>query len=41
MSGACAMMDKLPTYAEIGIYATFGVILCRMVQGFSSLGEGI
>ena len=41
MSGACAMIAKLPTYAEIGIYATFGVILCRVVQGFSSLGEGM
>ena len=41
MSGACAMMDKLATYAEIGIYAIFGVILCRMVQGFSYLGEGM
>jgi len=41
MSGACAMMAKLPTYAEIGIYATFGVILCRMIQGFSSLGEAM
>jgi len=41
MSGACALMAKLPTYAEIGIYATLGVILCRMVQGFSSLGEAM
>ena len=41
MSMACLLMAKLPTYAEIGIYATFGVILCRVMQGFSSLGEAM
>ena len=41
MSAACLLMAKLPTYAEIGIYATLGVILCRVMQGFSSLGEAM
>ena len=27
------------TYEEIGIWATVGILLCRMLQGFSSLGE--
>jgi MFS family permease len=41
MSAACLVMAKLPTYAEIGIYATLGVMLCRMIQGFSTSGEAM
>ena len=32
-------MFLLPTYAQIGITATWLVTICRMVQGVSSLGE--
>ena len=39
MATACVIMAMLPTYLEIGITATVLVILCRMLQGFSSLGE--
>jgi MFS family permease len=34
-------MATLPTYEEIGIWATVVILLCRMLQGFSSLGEVI
>ena len=39
MAGSCLTMAMFPTYAEIGIWATVAILLCRMVQGFSSLGE--
>jgi len=39
MAISCVIMATLPTYAEAGIYATLGVMLCRMLQGFSSMGE--
>ena len=39
MAISCVIMATLPTYAEVGIYATLGVMLCRMLQGFSSMGE--
>jgi MHS family proline/betaine transporter-like MFS transporter len=39
MAGSCLTMGMFPTYAEIGIWATVAILLCRMVQGFSSLGE--
>ena len=39
MAGTCLTMATLPTYEEIGIWATVGILLCRMLQGFSSLGE--
>jgi MFS family permease len=39
MAGSCLAMAFLPTYKEIGIFATVMLILCRMLQGFSSLGE--
>ena len=41
MAGTCLTMATLPTYAEIGIWATVALLLCRMLQGFSSLGEVI
>ena len=41
MSVACLIMASTPTYAEIGIYATIMIIVARMLQGFSSLGEVI
>ena len=39
MAGTCLTMATLPTYEEIGIWATVMLLLCRMFQGFSSLGE--
>ncbi|RZI46766.1 HD domain-containing protein [Rickettsiales endosymbiont of Peranema trichophorum] len=41
MAISCIVMASIGTYAEIGITATAVVILCRMVQGISSLGEVI
>jgi MFS transporter, MHS family, proline/betaine transporter len=34
-------MFLLPTYAQIGISATWIITICRMVQGMSSMGEVI
>jgi len=39
MAGSCLTMGMFPTYAEIGIWATVAILLCRMLQGFSTLGE--
>lgn len=39
MSASCVIMANLPTYAQIGIAATWIVTLCRIVQGLSSMGE--
>lgn len=39
MSVSCIIMANLPTYAQIGITASWLVTVCRMVQGLSSMGE--
>eukprot|EP00919_Chromeraceae_sp_WS-2016_P053265 GHVR01126460.1.p1 GENE.GHVR01126460.1~~GHVR01126460.1.p1 ORF type:complete len:580 (-),score=54.95 GHVR01126460.1:602-2341(-) len=39
MSLCCVVMANLKSYAEMGIMATIILIICRMLQGFSSLGE--
>ncbi|WP_032112186.1 MFS transporter [Candidatus Paracaedibacter symbiosus] len=39
MSISCMIMANLPTYAQIGIAATWIVTLCRIIQGLSSMGE--
>ena len=39
MSISCLLMANLPTYAQIGITATWIMIICRMAQGMSSMGE--
>lgn len=39
MSGATFVIGLLPSYATIGIWAPIGLILARMVQGFSTGGE--
>ncbi|MGI9215214.1 MAG: MFS transporter, partial [Gammaproteobacteria bacterium] len=39
MAISCVFMAVLPTYAQIGIIATWGVTLCRIFQGLSSMGE--
>lgn len=39
MSVSCVVMANLPTYAQIGITATWVITICRIVQGLSSMGE--
>ena len=39
MSTSCIIMANLPTYAQVGITATWLVTICRIVQGLSSMGE--
>ncbi len=39
MAISCVAMALMPTYAEKGIIATIAVIICRIVQGLSSMGE--
>jgi MHS family proline/betaine transporter-like MFS transporter len=39
MSVACLIIANLPTYAQIGITASFAVTACRALQGLSSFGE--
>lgn len=39
MSISCVLMANLPTYAQIGITASWVVTICRIVQGMSSMGE--
>lgn len=39
MSLSCLVMANLPTYAQIGISASWIVTICRIVQGMSSMGE--
>lgn len=39
MSASCLTMACFPTYAQIGITASWVITLCRMMQGLSSVGE--
>ena len=39
MAFACVIMATAKTYEEVGITATIVVMLCRVLQGFSSMGE--
>ncbi|WP_341756412.1 MULTISPECIES: MFS transporter [unclassified Candidatus Tisiphia] len=39
MAVTCLVMANLPTYAQIGVTATWIVTICRAVQGISSMGE--
>ena len=41
MSISCFIMANLPTYAQIGITASWFITLCRIFQGLSSMGEVI
>ncbi len=41
MAFSCFVMAILPTYAQIGITASWLVTICRIVQGMSSMGEFI
>ncbi|OJW73688.1 MAG: hypothetical protein BGO68_05095 [Candidatus Amoebophilus sp. 36-38] len=35
----CLIIAFLPTYAQIGIQATWIILICRMLQEFASIGE--
>ncbi|WP_425361434.1 MFS transporter [Candidatus Tisiphia endosymbiont of Ceraclea dissimilis] len=39
MSFSCLIMANLPTYAQIGITASYVITICRILQGMSSMGE--
>lgn len=39
MAVSCLAMANLPTYAEIGIAAAWIMMICRIAQGMSSMGE--
>lgn len=39
MSLSCLVVANLPTYAQIGISASYMVTVCRIAQGMSSMGE--
>ncbi|HJD56819.1 MFS transporter [Candidatus Tisiphia endosymbiont of Ptychoptera albimana] len=39
MALSCLTMANLPTYAQIGITASWLVTICRIMQGISSMGE--
>jgi MFS family permease len=39
MAISCLVMANLPTYAQIGITASWVVTICRILQGMSSMGE--
>jgi MFS family permease len=39
MAISCLIMANLPTYAQIGVTAAWIVIICRITQGMSSMGE--
>lgn len=39
MSISCVVIANLPTYAQIGVAASWGVTICRIVQGITSMGE--
>lgn len=41
MAVACFFMSILPTYEEIGIFASVAMITCRVLQSFSATGEVI
>ena len=39
MALSCVVMANLPTYTQIGITASYIMMLCRIAQSFSSIGE--
>lgn len=41
MAVSCFFMSILPTYAEVGIFASIAMITCRIFQSFSATGEVI
>ncbi len=41
MAVSCIIMANVPTYAQIGIAASWVITICRALQGMSSIGESI
>ena len=41
MAISCIIMANVPTYAQIGITASWVITICRGLQGMSSIGESI
>jgi MFS family permease len=41
MAFSSIAMANLPSYEQIGVYASWAVTLCRIMQGLSSMGEKI
>jgi MFS family permease len=41
MALSCIIMANVPTYAQIGITASWVITICRALQGMSSIGESI
>lgn len=39
MSLTSIFIANLPTYAQIGITASWSIVICRIIQGISSMGE--
>ncbi len=39
MAFSCLVMANMPTYAQVGITASWLVTICRVIQGMSSMGE--
>lgn len=39
MGSSCLIMANAPTYAQVGITASWIMIICRVLQGMSSMGE--
>ncbi|MBX9805665.1 MAG: MFS transporter [Alphaproteobacteria bacterium] len=39
MAVSCLVMANLPTYAQIGVASAWIMIICRIAQGMSSMGE--
>ncbi len=39
MAVSCIVMSSLPTYAQIGLTASWVMLICRIIQGLSSMGE--
>ena len=38
MAISCVIMTNVPTYAQIGITASWVITICRGLQGMSSIG---
>ena len=41
MAISCLIMANVPTYAQIGITASWVITICRSLQGMSSIGESV
>jgi MHS family proline/betaine transporter-like MFS transporter len=41
MAISCVIMANVPTYAQIGITASWVMVICRALQGMSSIGESV